>query len=115
MLCWIAMHWYGAHNRSSPGDQMSATTNKHRREPGGYFNLQEEKTRTRVSGYGHGDFIKLKDEYGNVWLGSAETIADNSIVYRFRDGKGKTLTGISSGLVVTLRDEKGNTWRGAVD
>ena len=55
------------------------------------------------------------DEYGNVWLGSAETVADNSIVYRFRDGTGKTLTGISSGLVVTLRDEKGNTWRGAVD
>ena len=42
-------------------------------------------------------------------------VADNSIVYRFRNGTGQTLTGISSGLVVTLRDEKGNTWRGAVD
>jgi len=94
---------------------MKTPKTKIKREPGGYFNLQEEKTKTRVSGYGHGDFIKLRDEYGNVWLGSAETVADNSIVYRFRNGTGQTLTGISSGLVVTLRDEKGNTWRGAVD
>jgi hypothetical protein len=94
---------------------MVHTTRKRHRQPGGFFHLQEEKTKTRVSGYGHGDFIRLKDEYGNIWLGSAETVADNSIVYRFRDGNGKTLTGISSGLVVTLRDEKGNTWRGAVD
>jgi len=96
-------------------NQMVSTARKRLRQPGGFFHLQEEKTQTRVSGYGHGDFIKLKDEYGNIWLGSAETIADNSIVYRFRDGKGKTLTGISSGLLVTLRDEKGNTWRGAID
>ena len=94
---------------------MSLTKNRRNRQPGGFFHLQEEKTKTRVSGYGHGDYIKLKDEYGNIWLGSAETNADNSILYRFRDGTGKTLTGISSGLVVTLRDEKGNTWRGAVD
>jgi len=106
------MRWYLAHTRN---DQMAKTKNKQRREAGGYFSLQEEKTKTRVSGYGHGDFIKLKDEYGNVWLGSAEIVADNSIVYRFRNGTGQTLTGISSGLVVTLRDEKGNTWRGAVD
>lgn len=108
------MRWYLPHNRNGP-IRMKVAKGKHRREPGGHFNLQEEKTKTRVSGYGHGDFIKLRDEYGNVWLGSAETVADNSIVYRFRDGTGKTLTGISSGLVVTLRDEKGNTWRGAVD
>src|SRR5579872_373191 len=111
----MAMRWHLTHNRTGPGDQMVTRKNKHRREPGGHFSLQEEKTKTRVAGYGHGDFIKLKDEYGNVWLGSAETVADNSIVYRFRNGMGQTLTGISSGLVVTLRDEKGNTWRGAVD
>jgi hypothetical protein len=109
------MRWHLAHNRTGPEEQMVTPKKKHRREPGGHFSLQEEKTKTRVSGYGHGDFIKLKDEYGNVWLGSAETVADNSIVYRFRNGTGQTLTGISSGLVVTLRDEKGNTWRGAVD
>ena len=40
-------------------------------DPGGFFYLEEERTKTRVSGYGHGDHIKLTDEYGNEWLGSA--------------------------------------------
>ena len=64
--------------------------------PGGYFHLEEERTKTRVSGYGHGDHIKLKDEYGNVWRGSATRNPDNSVAYRFRD-------------------EKGHTWKGVVD
>jgi hypothetical protein len=94
-----------------------AFAKKHRRLslPGGFFHLEEEKTRTRATGYGHGDHIKLKDEYGNVWLGSAERADDNTIVYRFRDGKGCTLTGVSDSMVVILRDSKGNTWKGFVD
>ncbi len=83
--------------------------------PGGFFHLEEEKTRTRVTGYGHGDHIKLKDEYGNVWQGTAERIADNSVVYRFRDGHGRSLSGVSDNVSVTLRDEKGKTWKGFVD
>lgn len=88
---------------------------KRRTVPGGYFHLEEEKTKTRVSGFGHGDQIKLKDEYGNVWRGSAERADDTSIVYRFRDGKGRTLTGVSDNMVVILRDQKGNTWKGFID
>jgi hypothetical protein len=83
--------------------------------PGGYFHLEEEKTKTRVFGYGHGDLIKLKDEYGNVWRGSAYRNADNSVVYRFRDEKGRTLSGVSDNMVVTLRDDKGSTWKGFID
>ena len=83
--------------------------------PGGFFHLEEERTKTRVSGYGHGDHIKLKDEYGNVWQGSATRNPDNSVAYRFRDGKGRTLSGVSDSVVVTLRDERGNTWKGVVD
>jgi len=83
--------------------------------PGGYFHLEEERTKTRVSGYGHGDHIKLKDEYGNVWRGSATRNQDNSVEYRFRDGKGHTLSGVSDNVVLTLRDERGNTWKGVVD
>jgi len=83
--------------------------------PGGFFHLEDEKTKTRVFGYGHGDHIKLKDEYGNVWSGSAMRNPDNSIVYRFRDAKGRTLTGVSDNVVVTLRDDKGNTWKGFID
>ena len=84
------------------------------RLPGGYFHLQEEKTKTRVQGYGHGDHIKLLDEYGNVWRGSAIRNPDNTVAYRFRDSTGKSLTGVSNGDVVTLRDERGNTWKGFV-
>jgi hypothetical protein len=83
--------------------------------PGGFFHLEEENTKARVSGYGHGDHIRLKDEYGNIWLGSAERGTGNCVVYSFRDGKGRTLTGVSENLVVTLRDEKGNTWKGIVE
>ena len=95
-----------------------AIVKKHRRTslPGGFFHLEEEKTRTRATGYGHGDHIKLKDEYGNVWLGSAEHTTDgNTVVYRFRDGKGRSLTGVSDSTVVILRDGRGNIWKGFVD
>jgi hypothetical protein len=82
--------------------------------PGGYFHLQEEKTKTRVAGFGHGDNIRLKDEYGNIWMGSAMRNPDNSVVYRFRDAKGKSLVGIADGSAVTLRDERGSTWKGFI-
>lgn len=88
---------------------------KRHRLPGGYFHLEEEKSRTRVSGYGHGDHIKLKDEYGNVWRGSATRSDDNSIEYRFRDGQGNSMSGVSSDTMVTLRDDRGHTWKGFVD
>ena len=84
------------------------------KQPGGYFHLQDEKTKTRVSGYGQGDHIKLKDEYGNLWFGSAMRNPDGSIVYRFRDEHGKSLTGVSHGEAVTLRDEHGSTWKGFI-
>jgi hypothetical protein len=90
----------------------------HRRKtqiPGGFFHLEEEKTKTRVFGYGHGDSIKLKDEYGNVWRGSAIRNPDNVVEYRFRDPSGNSLSGVSSDAVVTLRDDRGRTWKGFVD
>ncbi len=92
-----------------------AKQRKRARLPGGFFHLEDEKTKTRVFGYGHGDHIKLKDEYGNVWLGSAVRSPDNSVEYRFRDGKGHSLSGIANDGVVTLRDGHGTTWKGFVD
>jgi len=82
--------------------------------PGGFFHLQDEKSKTRVSGFGNGEYIRLKDEYGNIWQGSAEHGLGTSVVYRFKDGRGRTLTGVSEDLVVTLRDESGNTWKGII-
>ena len=82
---------------------------------GGYFHLENETTKARVTGYGHGEHIKLSDEFGNTWLGAAERGPDNSVVYRFRDGNGRTITGVSDGVGMILRDDKGKTWKGFVD
>jgi hypothetical protein len=68
-----------------------------------------------VSGPGDGDFIRLRDQFGNEWLGVAERQQDDSIRYRFRDAKGQYVTGISDGYGIILRDAKGNTWRGYID
>lgn len=87
---------------------------KHLRTPGGFFHLEEEKTRTRAFGFGHGDHIKLEDEYGIEWRGSAERNADNSVTYRFRTAKGTKLSGVSTDATVVLRDGRGNTWKGFV-
>jgi hypothetical protein len=92
-----------------------AQLRKRRRIPGGFFHLEEEKTKTRVSGFGHGDYIRLKDEYGNIWRGSAVHNVDNSVTYRFRDPSGHSLSGVSNDAVVTLRDERGSIWKGFVD
>jgi hypothetical protein len=92
-----------------------AKPRKRSRIPGGFFHLEEEKSKTRVFGFGHGDNIKLKDEYGNIWRGSATRNPDNSVVYRFRDDQGRSLSGVSHDAVVTLRDERGKTWKGFVD
>ena len=94
---------------------MPVNRRKHTSLPGGYFHLEEEKTKMRVTGYGHGDHIKLQDEYGNVWQGAAEHLSDHSVAYRFRDSKGHTLSGVSNNKAMTLRDETGNTWKGFVD
>lgn len=85
------------------------------RIPGGFFYLEEERTKARVSGYGYGDHIKLKDEYGNEWLGAASLADDSSVTYRFRSSNGRTLSGVSAGSVLTLRDDNGSTWKGFVD
>jgi hypothetical protein len=82
--------------------------------PGGFFRFQDANDRI-VSGPGDGDYIHLRDEYGNEWRGVAERQADDTIRYRFRDSDGNFISGVSDGYGVLLRDEKGKTWRGIVD
>ena len=82
---------------------------------GGFFRFESLHSRTTLSGSGYGDFIRLRDEYGNIWRGEAERQNDDTVRYRFRDGTGKTISGISDSFGVVLRDDKGNTWRGFVD
>jgi len=80
---------------------------------GGYYRF-ETSTHSSVSGFGDGDFIRLRDEYGNTWRGMAERQDDNTVRYRFRDSKGKTVSGISDDYGIILRDQTGNVWRGFV-
>jgi len=80
----------------------------------GYYRFENIRTRAGMFGFGEGDFVRLRDEFGNVWNGVAEP-QDDIIRFRFRDEKGKSITGISDSFRIVLRDEKGNTWRGFVE
>lgn len=82
---------------------------------GGFYRFESMKTRNSMSGSGYGEFIRLRDEFGNVWRGEAELQDDETVRYRFRDSNGRTISGISDTYGVVLRDEKGNVWRGFVD
>lgn len=83
--------------------------------PSGFFSFEEEKTKVRMHGFGYGDYIRLRDDYGHIWRGSAERAADGSFRYTFRNNRGATVSGLADGFGITLRDEKGKTWRGFVD
>ena len=103
-----------------PGFQQNNTVIYRRRKKsrglaGGWFSLEQERSRSRLSGFGYGDYIRLRDEFGNVWRGSAEEGPDDSVRYRFRDALGRTVTGVSDSFGLVLRDERGKTWRGFVE
>ncbi len=83
--------------------------------PGGYFNLEEERTKGRMLGFGFGDHITIHDEFGALWRGTAERGDDDSVRYTFRNDKGHSISGVSDQFGVVLRDTRGRTWRGFVD
>jgi len=82
---------------------------------GGFFSFEEESSKTRLHGFGYGEHIRLRDEYGNVWSGSAEQGVDDMVHYTFRDAMGRTITGVAGSQGVMLRDSKGKSWRGFID
>jgi hypothetical protein len=83
--------------------------------PGGFFNFEEEGTKARLYGSGYGDHLRLRDEFGNVWRGTAEKVSEESVRYTFRDANGRTITGVSDSFGVVLRDGRGKTWRGFIE
>ena len=85
------------------------------KDPGGFFNFEDKAGKTRLSGFGHGEYILLRDELGNVWKGCAERSADDRVRYTFRDSGGRTITGVADGFGLILRDDKGKIWRGFID
>ncbi len=59
------------------------------------------------------NYVRLRDTDGNIWHGAAET--DSEVVrYRFRDSRGRVMTGVADGSAIVLRDDHGMTWRGYV-
>ena len=82
--------------------------------PRGFFRFEGIHQRT-VYGFGDGDFVRLRDEFGNIWRGQAERQSDDTIRFRFRDSDGNVISGISDSMGIILRDEHGNTWRGFMD
>ncbi|HUA22358.1 MAG TPA: hypothetical protein VMB25_26615 [Bryobacteraceae bacterium] len=87
----------------------------HSKIPGGFFNFEEDATTTRLYGFGHGDHLRLRDEFGNIWSGTAEKVSDDSVRYTFRDASGRTITGVTDSSGLVLRDGRGKTWRGFID
>lgn len=87
----------------------------HSRIAGGFFSLEQERTKARVHGFGYGEYIRLRDDYGQTWRGMAEEAADGTMRFTFRSAHGKVISGIHDGFGIILRDEKGRTWRGFID
>ncbi|MBM3724260.1 MAG: hypothetical protein FJW40_02390 [Acidobacteria bacterium] len=81
---------------------------------GGLFHVQDSFRRAMV-GFGEGEFVRLRDEFGNEWRGSGELQTDGTVRYRLRDSSGRAITGISEKNGLILRDDRGNVWRGFVD
>ena len=88
---------------------------RYSRLPGGYLRFRGSD-QTTIHGYGEGDYIRLRDEFGRIWVGSANRDEETRIVrYRFRDDTGRHISGVSDTHGIVLRDDKGKTWRGFVD
>ncbi len=85
------------------------------KDPGGFFTFEDKVGNIRLTGFGHGEYILLRDQLGNVWKGSAERGDDDLVRYTFRDHKGQTVTGVADGYGLVLRDDKGKIWRGFID
>lgn len=81
--------------------------------PSGYVHFESLHHRN-VTGYTDGECVRLKDEFGNVWSGTAEMQDDRSVRYRLHDQRGKLISGSADQSGILLRDESGNTWRGYV-
>lgn len=80
----------------------------------GFYRFENRQRKT-VFGFGDGDFVRLRDEHGNVWRGQAEAQEDDTVRFLFRDPDGNCISGISDDYGITLRDDSGNTWRGFID
>jgi hypothetical protein len=82
--------------------------------PGGFYQLESSASPQQMSGFGDGEFVRLRDEKGETWQGTVEVQNEDTIRYRFRNKHGRSISGLADSSGILLRDERGNTWRGFV-
>ena len=80
-----------------------------------FIQLQQEKTKGWLRGYGDDTFVRLKDDHGNVWTGTAERGADNLVYYHLRDSRGRPISGVATNYTRVFRDDRNTTWKGFVE
>ena len=106
----LAGHFYAANN------QVLIYGRKRQRR--GLRNRQyrlEGKNRVQMSGANDGDFVRLRDEFGRVWMGQIDRLADDTFRLLLRDADGNHASGLADQCGVVLRDASGTTWRGIVE
>ena len=77
-----------------------------------YLHLEQEHTKAKIAGHGWDNYMRLKDEHGNVWTGAVEKGPDDRMRCRLKDQSGRNLTGMSDAGTWTFRDDEGNVWKG---
>lgn len=81
----------------------------------GYYRFKKTRGQGMLSGFGIAGLLRLRDNEGTEWTGTAELLEDGSTRYRFHNGRGEMIGGISDNQGILLRDDEGNAWRGFVD
>lgn len=79
-----------------------------------FIQLQDERTKGWLRGSGDETFVRLRDEHGNVWAGTAERGPDNLVYYHLRDTTGRPMSGVATSYTRVFRQGK-NTWKGIVE
>jgi hypothetical protein len=77
-----------------------------------YLHLEQEKTKARIAGHGWDNYMRSRDEHGNVWTGVVEKGPGGHVRCRLKDQSGRNLTGVSDAGTWTFRDDEGNIWKG---
>lgn len=104
--------------RAGPSDNAAMVYRRNQRlssVPSGYYRFENVHGGGTLFGFGTGEFVRLRDEYGVEWNGTAEPQGDNITRYRFCSQHGKIISGVSDGSGIMLRDERGNAWRGFIE
>jgi hypothetical protein len=81
----------------------------------GCYRFENVSGKGQLTGFILDGMVRLRDEYGVEWSGTAELQGGGVTSYRLRSPRGSILSGMSDGQAILLRDDRGNAWRGFAD